>query len=276
MQRICRVDCHVYGESHLADFDEDVARNRQQARRNFNQSFRGFRHIKAARGLTFLEEYDKDTFKKLNRKTDYREKQVKEFKASFISSSCKGVFLEVGSNDYKAIVTEDEALVGTIPGADKQWELKVRTSQKIFFSPKEHRNLLTKKSERFIKKNVHRFLKFFVDLAKVSNFQVVFLSSLLERIYPGEQARLLDMMFCYVKHYMFKAFQGFNREVINNRRGEKIKFVFINVSDQFYDSPNPLNLARRDEIPHNKLVHRNLPAMKRLIEKYVSEIKKHL
>ena len=282
-----RINCAIYTSSHFNPFSGRAAFNRKreggrwltpkQIKENedkadqlFNNFFRGFPYLRTWGGITFLEEFEENSFKTVN-KSDIRKDQVKKFIRDFTSSNHSASLFVFGSNDYKALVSKEEKLIHLSPRCARRWRsLNKYLDQKINFNPDKTHGLLGNADKLFIGKNVNRLLDWFVEVIKRSGMETIFWSSILERVYVDQPN--LDILFAYMNHFLREGLERFNLQGIFNRDGKKVLFVFINVANQFYNASDKISLAREDEGKRGELIHRNEKAMVDLAGIYVAKI----
>ena len=120
------------------------------------------------------------------------------------------------------------------------------------------------------------------DYAKVlgnlfagSNFDRVFISSILERQIP--ELDHLEIYFAHLNHFLRNEvvkMDGEGEGSVLNVRHKPIRFQFINVSAQFFETENSQipNLFRPWEVDDGKLTHRNMPALELICQNFVKEV----
>ena len=237
----------------------------------FKTSFPGFGYIRAWGGITFLEEYQKDTFEVKKEKSEIRKSQVEKFEFDFLNSTYKSSLFIFGTNDFKALVSQNGKLLEISKRCARYWKtLDKHLDKKINFDPTRTKFLLGKDAMSFIKQQVERLLEYFIEVIKKSDMTTIFWSSFLERIYVD--CPNLDLLFCYINYYMKEGLHQYNEKTVYNKSNKKVKFVFVNVASQFYSTTDPLTLARKDEAERGELIHRNVDSMKNLAEIYVESI----
>ena len=268
------VDCDVLASSHGRIYATTHAeRNYSSSRKeNFHSYFPKFKAIYFWPGLTLLDDYAREGFKKLLKKGKGHQADKEHFEAIFRNSMAKMVLLIIGSNDYKSFITKNGRILRCSKKDRKRWQ-SLEASKKINFQPRDHRKFLIDSDINHIKENVKVFFEYLISLVKNSRKTTVFLSSLLERVYKVNHPNL-DLLFAYINHFLFEEVKK-NTEICN-AIGGKVNFVFINVACQFYNAENPVSLAIDREKGRGELTHRNKTAMRELAGTYGSHILKNV
>ena len=197
-------------------------------------------------------------------KSDYRLGQVNKLKEIVKNSPHSNALLVGGSNDFKWFCVKDGGLCNLQQFGLQAWEA-LQADQKIEFSPKKH-CILGKDGVNFIQEKVKEFGDILVDIYGGTNFENVFISSILER--RLNQIPYLELYFCYINHFLMKLIAKMTQErKIFNVNLKPIKWHYINVSHQFFNAENPVTIFRGGD-----LTHRSLPAMEELCHIYMQKI----
>ena len=289
MERILR-ETFIFGSSHATSWDRVATENvhyhgkyrltNQEKRRlgleaekRFKSLFPGLGGVSAWPGIFFMQEHDRYSFLPKDTVSQKNQNKINKFEEKVCRPNCKNCLCIFGTNDFMPLLCKDGKFPKITSRASNYFK-SFPEKNKIDLNLSRNRNLLPGDAGDYIKSKVHSFMGYFVDVFGRSSVEVVFFSSLLERVYPG--IKNLDLLFSVINSYLKQELNRFNEAGIVNKNGLHIKFVFINVSDQFYGSKNPLDLAREDEKQANKLVHRNIPCMELLGKRYFSEILENL
>ena len=119
-----RVNCTIYTSSHGHLFSkqaaaardhkgprklsrDEIRENVEKADQRFKSSFPGFGYIRTWGGITFLEEYEKDSLEVKPKKSAILIGQVEKFEKDFFNSPYLASFFIFSSNDFKALVSQD-------------------------------------------------------------------------------------------------------------------------------------------------------------------------
>lgn len=267
------VDCDILASSHGRIYATTYADRsyRSTRKENFHSYFPNFRSIYFWPGLTLLDDYAREGFKKLLKKGRGHQLDKDEFEAIFCKALTKMVLLIIGSNDYKSFITKNGRILRCSKKDLKRWQ-GLDPSEKIKFQPRNHKKFLKDSDVKHIKDNVKVFFDYLAGLVKKSRKTTVFLSSLLERVYKDNHPGL-DLLFAYINHFLF---ENVKSAEICNAMGVKVNFIFINVASQFFNAEDPLSLAIDREKEKGELTHRSKTAMHKLAGIYVSHIVKNV
>lgn len=267
-------DLHVWSTSHLSFLDENKAENPVEARRKFSELLPGASSIDARKGMIFLEtEYPKIGLIPLPFKQRHRFEQVHKASNFLYRHPAKNCLLVAASNDWKSFLVKNGRLLSLLPHSVDIWA-NLTSSQKINYNCR-NLNLLSPDSRTFLSLKLEEYKEALSVIFQNSTVTKVFHSSVLERFYPG--CENLDLYFAVLNSYLHKALNKLNSsKPIFNKKGEKIKWMFINVSDQFHNSPNPIHLFREDEQITGVMTHRHDDAISEIVLKYSNFIKKDL
>jgi hypothetical protein len=279
----------IKSSSHLSDFDKNAtyikvfkARSNEnaaikesdKARKNFRDCFPKGSQINAWGGLTLAPDqypYDSANLCKLPKKSASKKNQVQEMAQVIRTSKCKISLQLSGSNDFKFFMVNNNQLVPLSERSIVAWK-SWTDKRKSCFSPVRTR-LFSKESETFIKGQVGKYVAIVVEMYKGSNFDFVFHSSILERVYSKiESLENVDIYFAYVNYYLKLELQKLNGQGIVNNAGKKISWHFINVADQFHSTTSYKKLFKSADVYRKEMVHRNIDFMKILIDRYLQSI----
>ena len=123
-------------------------------------------------------------------------------------------------------------------------------------------SLLHHKGDVYITRKMKLYMDVLRDMFGNSNLEVVYHSSVLERLDRGVPH--LDMLFAILNSYLQAALKKIK---IYNRSGKLIIFRFISVTSQFHQAKNQLKLFPDNEQRRGVCVHRTFGAYKELFEK---------
>lgn len=271
-----KLSLHVVSTSHLSFLDCNKAQSVKQHTQfasNFKTLLPGATSIDARKGMILMPlEFSQHSLDHMN-KSSFRISQVEKTTKSLQSSDCDNCLMVTGSNDHKALLVNRGQFIELKPHSAEIWE-NMSPQQKINYNcrtlgflPVESRDFLTEKLQEY--KNA------LTSLFSGSTIKKVFHSSILERIYPGQSN--LDLYFAILNSYLKKMLNECNsKNPIFNKNGEKIKWVYINVTEQYYGALDPSTLFRPGEQKTGVMTHRHDEAMKDMVKKYHAFIVKNL
>ena len=189
------------------------------------------------------------------------------------SSLQRNALFVAGGNDFKWFIVADGKICPLSKHGLAVWE-GLKNHQKINFSPKRH-IVLDYSGLKIIKKKMQDYAKILGNLFAGSNFDRVFISSILERQIP--ELDHLEIYFAHLNHFLRNEvvkMDGEGEGSVLNVRHKPIRFQFINVSAQFFETENSQipNLFRPWEVDDGKLTHRNMPALELICQNFVKEV----
>lgn len=283
------LDAHAISSSHLVPLDgracfkkalrdgwdrQEAEKRRKEAEQNFQRFLPGFSSINSFSGLTLApDEFEREGWGQLACKTDYRSNQVDEVKDVIHSSLHRNALFVGGGNDYKWFIVHEGRLCPLSEHGLEIWG-GLPDHEKINFSPKKH-YVLEATGLKNVKARMTDFGKIIESLFSGSNFDRVFISSLLERQIP--ELDHLEVYFAHLNHFLRNLVVGMDGKgkgsVLNIRR-EPIRFYFVNVAEQFFEvkKDKVAGLFRPRERASKKLTHRNIRSLENICHSFVKEV----
>ena len=209
-------------------------------------------------------------------KPKYQVRQVDKFYASMKNAKERVCLLVIGTNDFKSFLVRNNKKLKAGSSFKRKWD-KLSLSQKVKFSAKTHR-LVSRTVLDHMKDQIDKFVDKVKVVAEECKFDVILLSSLLERNYDKVGYKHLDFWFAHLNHLLYKALKKLELSVCN-ANGKFITWEFVNVSEQYYMAQarnNVASLYRRNERISGELTHRNIHAYRELIDLYMREVHKYV
>lgn len=282
------LDAHAISSSHLAPLDgracygkalgrrgkHAAGRECKEAEQRFRRCLPGFSSIDSFSGLTLAPvEFEREGWGQLTRKTKRRADQVEDVRGVIHSSLHRNALFLGAGNDFKWLIVHEGRICPLSEHGLKIWN-GLKDHEKIYFSPKKH-YVLESTGLKNVKARMTEFSKILENLFAGSNFDRVFISSILERQIP--ELDHLEIYFAYLNYFLLHEvakMDGKGKGSVLNVRKEPIRFYYINVSSQFFEHKfdKVAELFRPSERASHRLTHRNLHALENICHFYVKEI----
>ena len=253
------------GSSHLAPLDGSTGEP-------VPNHIAGMRTIHAYSGLIVMKQQfpkNSPSLKPFPR-TFFKNKQFQDLVDAMRANSVSEILWVALSNDWKFFLSQNSKLLPTAPNAIETWKGMTK-EQKINYNFKS-KLLLTRESVQSIKDNLQKYESQLVEIFGNSKIDTIYHSSILER--KHKHFPNLDMHFCVLNSILFHKLKQITREQkVTNCFKKPIKFVFINVSEQFH-SHSPTIFSRPGELNSGYMTHRSSQALEALTKIYNSKINK--
>ena len=210
---------------------------------------------------------------KMSKKSDYRIKQLRDCKDS-VNKTTAPICLFVGfSNDWPYFLMNNKKMLTLDKKAESYWQ-QLEGEDRAKYNIKD-KGLLNSTSRRYLESKIDDMEKELISMFEGSHLEKVYVSSILERMLPGEKFKLLPLYFAVLNSYYQKLVRKLSYNgLVRNRFGVPIQFRFINVAKQFFTSDYQPELFRRSEVKSGILTHRHLEAMKDIVSVYIDSIRK--
>lgn len=254
------------GSSHLAPLDQSTGGTKV---RNHIQ---GMTNVHAFRGLVVMkQQYPKNSSSLVpHPRANHKTQQLQALKHKMRATSAIEILWVALSNDWKFFLSQNNHLLPMAPNAEKVWK-EMTCEQKVNYHFKS-KLLLTRESVQYIKNRLQDYELQLLEIFGNSKIETIYHSSILER--KHKYFPHLDMYFCVLNSILFHKIKQMTRETrIFNVHKIPIKFVFINVSEQFH-SNLPNTFDRTNELRTGFITHRSRQALESLTKLYNEKINK--
>ena len=217
---------------------------------------------------------DPDILVPLPEITEEKLRQQQSFQTAVANSKFSQCLNITGSNELKFLIVDLEGNLKPLrEGASDIWS-KLSWKRKAFYQPR-HCCLAPKDTHWFVEGKVKEYMGTLINIYKLSGFKTVYISSVLERIYKEGHLVNAEIYIALINHFIYRYIAKLKMEPVLNKFNIPIDFVFINVGSQFYKAENKEALFSEKGRAERRLVHRNKPTWKKLMNLYLKTIRKN-